>query len=167
MASPGASRPQTGRWGYSEASMALRWLGRANVEAQQELARRLGVGITDVAALDLLSASGGPMGPAELAKLLGIRSASATALVDRLEASGHLSRTAHPADRRRIALTQTPFSGATVMAAMGPMLAEIEAAAQRLTPTEAAVVTSFLGEAAQAMHNYAQGIEGPSAQSEE
>lgn len=155
------------RWGYSEASMALRWFGRANLEAQQELARRLGVGITDVAALDHLSTSDGPMGPAELAKRLGIRTASATALVDRLEASGHLSRKAHPADRRRIALTQTELSGAKIMAAMAPMLAEIESAAQRLTESEAAAVTRFLAEAAQAMRNYAKGPDPQGAQSEE
>jgi DNA-binding MarR family transcriptional regulator len=146
--------------------MALRWVGRANLEAQQELARRLGIGITDVAALDHLSASEKPIGPAELAKRLGIRSASATALVDRLEESGHLYRTANPADRRRIALTQTPLSGAKTMAALAPMLAEIEAAAQRLTPSETEVVTRFLAEAAQAMRNYARGVDKPGAQSE-
>jgi DNA-binding MarR family transcriptional regulator len=106
------------------------------------------------------------MGPAELAKRLGIRSASATALVDRLVVSGHVSRTPHPADRRRIALAQTPLSDARTTAALAPMLIEIEAAAQRLTEGEAAAVTRFLGEAAQAMRNYARGVDAPSAQSE-
>jgi hypothetical protein len=53
------------------------------------------------------------------------------------------------------------------MAALAPMVAEIEAAAQRLTESEAAAVTRFLDEAAQAMRRYPQGLDRQGGQSEQ
>ena len=94
----------------SEPARALRMVQQASVEANQELARRLGIGITDIAALEHLSSAAQPLGPVELGHRLGIRSASATALVDRLEQSGHLRREARPDDRRRVALVPSEHS---------------------------------------------------------
>ena len=130
---------------------------QASAEANQELARRLGVGITDVAAMEHMLSGGDPLGPVELGQRLGIRSASATALVDRLEQSGHVQRRHRPDDRRRVALVPSERSAVEVIAALAPLLADIETAAARLSPEEAAAVTRFLGEAAAAMHRYARG----------
>ncbi len=47
------------------------------------------------------SRAGLSTGPADLRRALGLSSPATTALVDRLVASGHLRRGAHPADRRR------------------------------------------------------------------
>ena len=142
---------------HSEPARALRAVQQASVEANQELARRLGVGITDVAALEHLSSATSPLGPVELGHRLGIRSASATALVDRLESSGHVRRESHPDDRRRVALVPSEHSGIQVMSALAPLLADIDAAAARLSDSEAAAVTRFLTEAAEAMRTYARG----------
>ena len=152
-----SASPAEGRGRYSEAARALRLVQQAGIEANQELARRLGVGITDVAALEHLSSAPTALGPVELGHRLGIRSASATALVDRLEQSGHVRRQSRPDDRRRIALVPTETSGIEVMAALAPLLQDIDAAAARLSDTEAAAVTRFLTEAAAAMRNYARG----------
>jgi DNA-binding MarR family transcriptional regulator len=59
----------------------------ANRVAARRLLGRLGIGDTDMTALEHLFANG-PLGPVELGEKLGLRSASATALVDRLEAAG-------------------------------------------------------------------------------
>ena len=136
---------------------ALRAVQQASIEANQELARRLGVGITDVAALEHLSSAPTPLGPVELGHRLGIRSASATALVDRLENSGHVRRQPRPDDRRRVALVASEHSAQQVLAALSPLLVDINAAAARLTEAEAEAVTRFLGEAADAMRRYARG----------
>lgn len=141
----------------SEPARALRKVQQAGIEANQELARRLGVGMTDVAALEHLSAATSPLGPVELGHRLGIRSASATALVDRLEQSGHVRRQPRPDDRRRVALVASEQSAQQVLAALSPLLTDIDAAAARLTEAEAAAVTRFLGEAAEAMRRYARG----------
>jgi len=132
---------------------------QASVEANQELARRLGIGITDIAALEHLSSAEQPLGPVELGHRLGIRSASATALVDRLEQSGHVRREPRPDDRRRVALVPSEHSHTQVLSALAPLLVDIDAAAARLTEQEAAAVTRFLTDAAAAMRRYAHGTD--------
>ena len=110
-----------------------------------------------MAALEHLSAATTPLGPVELGHRLGIRSASATALVDRLEQSGHVRREPRGDDRRRVALVASEHSAQQVLAALSPLLVDIDAAASRLTDDEAAAVTRFLDEAADAMRRYARG----------
>lgn len=90
----------------------------------------------------------------ELGNRLGIRSASATALVDRLVRAGHLARTPHPQDRRRVALQVTDRGYDEVSAALRPMLAGIEQAIDRLTPEQAAATATFLQEVAEVMREY-------------
>ena len=145
---------------YSELSRALRAVQQAGAEANLELARRLGIGLTDLHAMNHIFSGAVPIGPVELGQRLGIRSASATALVDRLERSGHVRRQADQDDRRRVALVPSEQSAARTMAAMAPMLAGIEAAAARLTDAERSAVTGFLTEAAEAMRAYARGARG-------
>ncbi len=157
---PAAERPAALRSTASGPARALRRVQQAGIEANQELARRLGVGITDVAALEHLSSATTPLGPVELGHRLGIRSASATALVDRLEQSGHVRREPRGDDRRRVALVTSDHSAEQVLAALLPLLIDIDAAAARLTEDEAAAVTRFLGEAAEAMRRYARGGTG-------
>ena len=145
---------------YSELSRALRTAQQAGAEANLELARRLGIGLTDLHAMNHIFSGTVPIGPVELGQRLGIRSASATALVDRLEHSGHVRRQPHPDDRRRVTLVPSEQAAVRTMAAMAPMLAGIEAAAARLTDAEREAVTRFLTEAAEAMRGYARGADG-------
>ena len=67
-------------------TLRVRALMNAARELTARMSRELGMNATDMVALDLLDVHG-PMGAAELARRLGIRSASATVLVDRLEAA--------------------------------------------------------------------------------
>jgi DNA-binding MarR family transcriptional regulator len=142
---------------YSDISRALRAVQQAGAEANLELARRLGIGLTDLHAMNHIFSGAVPIGPVELGQRLGIRSASATALVDRLEHSGHVRRQPHPDDRRRVALVPSEQAAVRTMAAMAPMLAGIEAAAARLSDTERDAVTRFLTAAAEALRDYARG----------
>lgn len=139
----------------SPLSLAIRDMLRANGEATQGLARRLGVGVTDALALDHLLSSPGGLGPTELGHRLGIRSASATTLVDRLEAAGHAQRVRHPSDRRRQTIVAAGHTRQQAAEALGPLLQRIEAAAARLAPDQAAAATSFLREVTEAMRDYA------------
>ena len=139
----------------TELTLALREMLRSNGEAVQSLARRMGVGTTDVTAIDHIISEPGGLGPGELASRLGIRSASATALVDRLEAAGHVRRVPHPSDRRRGRWRSPSAAAEEVRSALSPLLREIEAVANRLTPAEAAATTRFLREVAAVMRAYA------------
>ena len=137
-------------------SRALWLVTRTTQDANLAFAARLDLGRSDVAALELLM-NEGPLGPVELGDRLGMRSASATALVDRLEAAGHVARVRHPDDRRRVTVVPTEHAREEAGAAIGPLLAGLHAAAARLRADERAVVVGYLEEVAAALRAYAAG----------
>ena len=137
-------------------SRALWHVTRATQDANHAFAARLALGRNDVAALELLM-NEGPLGPVELGGRLGMRSASATALVDRLEAAGHVERVRDPDDRRRVTVVPTAHAREEAGAAVGPLLAGLHAAAARLRADDRAVVVGYLEEAAAALCAYAAG----------
>jgi DNA-binding MarR family transcriptional regulator len=134
---------------------ALRDVQRASVEVRRALARRLSLGVTDVAALDHLLEHDAPLGSVELGNRLGIRSASATTLADRLERSGHLIRQPDPTDRRRQTLIPTAKARTDALNALAPLLQGLQDAADQLTDEEAAIVIRYLNQAASIMAEYA------------
>lgn len=117
------------------------------------MGRRLSLGATDLRALDELVAVSEPLGPVELGHRLGIRSASATILVDRLEAAGHLRRTPDPDDGRRIILQTSESARQELRAALTPLLASIEAIASRLDEEQTEVVLAFLQDVTEAIRH--------------
>ena len=131
----------------------MRRVVRRSEEANLALARHLGLSATDVAALDHLLTDG-PLGPAQLADRLGMRSASATALVDRLEAAGHVARHRHPSDRRRLEVVPTAHARQETLRALQPLLEEIEAAGAGLTAAERATVVGYLDRVAEILDAY-------------
>jgi len=147
VAAAAAGRPQSRRFGGPPAQ-ALRQVLVANRDAQQALAAHLGLGGNDLSAMEHLLAAPDGLGPADLAERLGIRSASATVLVDRLEQAGHVTRSAHASDRRRTVVTPTDHARDEVIRALVPLIAAVDAAADGLTPDEQATVTRFLSKAA-------------------
>ena len=81
-------------------------------------ARAHSLGRSDLNAIMWISrgtSSGDPITVGELAHRLRLSPAAATALVDRLEAVGHVSRTRDPHDRRRVtvAMSETALTVAT------------------------------------------------------
>lgn len=137
-----------------DVATALRRLLASTHDVENTLANRLGLGVTDVVALQHL-VDHPDVGPAELATLLRIRSASATALVDRLETAGHLDRAPHPTDRRRVLLTPTGSATAEVVGALAPLLGAIAALVDGLTAEEQVTVERFLRGATDAIHSFA------------
>jgi DNA-binding MarR family transcriptional regulator len=126
-----------------ELSWALREVTRSNAEITRELARRLGLGVNDMTAMDRLLQDG-PLGPAELGVLLGMRSASATALVDRLEAAGHVERRPHPTDRRRLVVEPTLHAVEEVLGLIRPLVASLDAVAEEFTADERQAMARYL-----------------------
>lgn len=124
-------------------SHLLRLVMRASHEASLATARRMGLGLNDLAALDLLGLDG-PQGAASIARRLGMRSASATLLVDRLEAAGHVERQRDSPDRRRITVQPTEQAYRDSLAAMEPMLRSLAAAGADLDDRERAIVERYL-----------------------
>jgi DNA-binding MarR family transcriptional regulator len=69
--------------------------------------RQLGLTDTEADALAHLARAGG-MTPSQLGELLGMTSGGVTALTQRLERAGHISREPHPRDKRSSILKATP-----------------------------------------------------------
>lgn len=139
-----------------ELSWTLREVTRANAEITRGLGRRLGLGVNDMAAMDHLLQDG-PLGPAELGNFLGMRSASATALVDRLEAAGHVERRPHPTDRRRLVVEPTPHAVEEVLGVIRPLVASLDAVAAGLAPDERQAVARYLRQVSEVLNSYGAG----------
>ena len=123
-------------------------------EAEHVLAGDLGLSYTDTRALSYVMTAVPPLGPVELGRRLGISSASATVLTDRLVASGHLSRQPHPDDARRKTLAATPFGWATAVSALTPLLNALDRAVDSLSDRDVAAVSSYLHRVAERQRAY-------------
>ncbi len=125
-------------------------------DLQRHVAGQLGLGLNDVAALEhLLRRS--ELGPADIASLLGITTASATVLVDRLEKAGHVQRRSHPRDRRRKILVVTEHAQAEVFRALQPLFKMHKDIDQHYSEAEQAVIESYLRRVS---HNYDEHVAG-------
>lgn len=120
-------------------------------EAEQAMRRRtrasMGMGETDMIAvrhLLLARRQHRDLTAGDLAGLLQISTASTTALIDRLERSGHVRRERHPQDRRSTRVVATTATDEEVRATLGLMHRNMMAVAEGLSPTEAEVVARFL-----------------------
>lgn len=138
-----------------EIGLALRRVLQVGREMQTALAHRLGVRLTDVQAVDHVVSADHPVGTVELANRLGIRSASAAVLVDRLVTAGHLTRSAHPSDRRRVTLEATDEARQRVREALTPLLKDIAAITADLDDDQAATILEFLADVTTVMRAYA------------
>jgi len=138
----------------SELALRLRDLQLAEHALEEAMARDVGLGETDWHALGELL-EGEPVGPTELGRRVGLGSAAATALVDRLERAGHVERRPHPHDRRRQVLAPTEHAQEELWRVLTPLIHEVDAIAARLDDGERAAVARFLREVADLYRRYA------------
>lgn len=124
-------------------TLAVRDLIGASRELVGRMAQVMGMNSTDMSAIGMLTQHG-PMGAAELARRLGIRSASATVLVDRLERAGHVERVRDTVDRRRVVVTDTAAARAAALEAWLPSIREIDRICHTLSDAERAFALDFL-----------------------
>lgn len=106
------------------------------------VARRAGLSTSELHALRHLSS--GPLGNADLAARLGVTSAAASGVVDRLVAHGHVERSAHPEDGRRTVIVVTEAGQAKTWTWLAPMFAGLAELDASLTPAERAAVDRYL-----------------------
>jgi DNA-binding MarR family transcriptional regulator len=109
------------------------------------LARTLGV--TDVEMLALVHlAEQHALAPSAIARLLDLSSGGATALVQRLERAGHVTRERHPTDRRSILIRLSPPTTERLAAAAAPLNRGMETVAAELADAERAAVVEVFSE---------------------
>ena len=139
----------------AEISRVVRRLLRVVPDVHAALAREVGVGVKDLLALDHLSASPSPEGVVDLGHRLGMTSASATVLVDRLVRAGHVARGSHPTDGRRTTLSLSVHAQDEVRSALTPLIEDLAAITARLDEEQSAAVLSFLEDLNQALLRFA------------
>jgi len=136
-------------WRLTGTLSALQELVEVAEAVPAVVARQAGLSTSELHSLRHLMR--GPMGPVDLAKVLGVTSAASSGVVDRLCSHGHAVRRAHPGDGRRTEVVITDSGRAEVTARMRPMfvgLAELDAS---LTDDERVVVERYLRGATAAM----------------
>ncbi|WP_263732136.1 MarR family winged helix-turn-helix transcriptional regulator [Cellulomonas sp. SG140] len=124
----------------------FRWR-TAEQRASAASRRYMQLGETDMKALRFVivrTGQGHHVTARDIAAHLGISSASTTKLLDRLEAGGHIHRTAHPTDRRAIAVVVTPETRKAAEETVGREHARRFRVAAALSPQERETVIRFL-----------------------
>lgn len=86
--------------GAKEHEIFRRYLSAVVLHAQAG-AKAVGLGATDLYALNILDLSGA-MTPGELGARTGLTTGPTTRLIDRLEAAGYVRRAPDPGDRRKV-----------------------------------------------------------------
>ncbi|WP_171041396.1 MarR family winged helix-turn-helix transcriptional regulator [Sinomonas susongensis] len=89
-----------------DATRGLRHLIHIGEDFRRTSAKRLGIASSDFVALGHVYWEG-PALPRELGALLDMGSGTVTAVLDRLEKRGYITRTAHPTDRRSLLIVIT------------------------------------------------------------
>jgi DNA-binding MarR family transcriptional regulator len=131
-------------------------LRKALADARQRgaLARRLQLTDTEVLAIQHLALSG-ELTPGQLANQLQLSSGGTTGLIQRLERAGHVTRHAHPHDRRSAVVRLTPDIAARAAEAWQPHTAQIDALAAELTDDQRHTVRRYLDGAAHLAEQHA------------
>jgi DNA-binding MarR family transcriptional regulator len=92
-----------------------------------------------------------PVTPVALSRYLGITSASTTALLDRLEKSGHIARHPNPRDRRSVLIASSEKSDAEIRHTLAAMHERMMGVVRELDPAQRAAVIEFLDAMRQAV----------------
>lgn len=138
-----------GEWAATPSLVALRALTRIADQVPAAVARRAGLSHNEMRTLDLLAE--GPLGPAELARELGVSTAAASGIIDRLESRGHATRVAHGSDGRRTSVTISDEGRREVGSYLMPMYRELARIDAELTDDERALVARYLDGVVRAM----------------
>lgn len=133
---------------------ALHRKALADARQRAALARRLGLTDSEVLAVQHL-ARAGELTPGQLGGLLQLSSGGTTGLIHRLQRAGHVSRHAHPHDRRSAVVRLTPAIAEWATEAWAPFVADIDALVDAMAGDEREAVRRFLQAAAEASERHA------------
>ncbi len=137
--------------------MAGREQSAANVVMLNVFGERLGLGVNDVKSLDALNRLG-PMTAGAIAEHTGLATPSVTALVDRLEEKGFVSRVRDREDRRRVIVTLNTERYGELYATFGSFVRSMDAMLEPYSDQELHLIHDFLVRCAQVMREETQRI---------
>lgn len=122
--------------------LACRDLARAMDRFDEAACVRLGLGRSDLRALNLLEH--GPLGASVLARGLGLTRPAVTALIDRLVEAGYVVRVAVPGDRRATGVELQPATWKAFAQVYRPLGEQVWAATTDLSPGEQQAVVDAM-----------------------
>jgi DNA-binding MarR family transcriptional regulator len=115
------------------------------VVVHQAIADRLGLGMSDLKALDLAARGGTQVTAGRIAETTGLSSSSVTALLDRLEREGFIERRRDGSDRRRVVVVTTGKREREVMRAFEPLQRASREVLAGYDRAGLELITGFLG----------------------
>jgi DNA-binding MarR family transcriptional regulator len=121
----------------------VRLLGTELDRLDAAAARTFGLNRTDSRALDVVHRIGS-VSPTDLSKELGLTTGGVTAVLDRLEASGFISRRPHPSDRRQLVVEPSSRTERLVATTFGPLAARTRRITEGLSAKELVTIGQFL-----------------------
>lgn len=129
----------------SASLQALRELVTLAGQVGPAVAKRAQLSRSELEALEHLMDD--DLGPVDLARRLGVTSAAASGIVDRLVARGHVQRVAHRIDGRRVSVVMSPAARQEVIGHLMPMFVALAELDERLTDPEREIVERYLRDA--------------------
>jgi DNA-binding MarR family transcriptional regulator len=130
-----------------EVARAARRLDLALAEMHLDVAQRMEMTPAELLALAHLAVDDG-LSPSELSRRLHMRTGAVTALLDRLTDHGHITREAHPTDRRQIVVRLTKAGRREAMRHLGPMVANVVTLVRGLPEADRDTIGRFIDELA-------------------
>lgn len=146
--------------GSSEGLEALREFQNAEAAMRQRTLDAMGLTDNELHAVRVVlgrSDEDRPVKPMDVTLALGISSASTTAILDRLESSGHLRRVPHPSDRRSVLLQPTEHARSEVGDTLRALDERLAETARSFGPGDTEVIVQFFSRMRAAMDDSMRG----------
>jgi DNA-binding MarR family transcriptional regulator len=121
----------------------LRALSSDTDALDEAAALRLGVARSDARGMDILSRRGA-LTVGELAAAVGLTYPAASALVDRMERAGYVTRAHEPGDRRRVVVRPTEAAARKADLVFSDLIASFARLADSYTDAELSLLASFI-----------------------
>ncbi|KUM95012.1 DNA-binding protein [Streptomyces cellostaticus] len=139
----------------AQALSAMDHLIAAHLIGQQELARRLGLNVTDLTCFAfVLEAGENLLTAGDLAARAHVTTGAVTGILNRLERAGYVTRRPDPTDRRRVRVAAVPAAVTQVEAVYAGHYKRLTALFADYTPEELAVITDWFTRATSLAHEY-------------
>ncbi|MFJ6850568.1 MarR family winged helix-turn-helix transcriptional regulator [Streptomyces sp. NPDC091271] len=135
----------------------LRIYGGHYAELSRRFAAWLGLHSTDATAVLEIAAAeerGTPLSPARLSERISLSTGATTALLNRLEAAGHVTRTREHSDRRVVTLRSGPHIQERADEFFGPLALRLDATMSHYPPELLARFESFVTDLNSTMDAY-------------
>ncbi|GEJ99627.1 MarR family winged helix-turn-helix transcriptional regulator [Streptomyces sp. NPDC014684] len=127
----------------------------AHLIGQQELARRLGLNVTDLTCFGFVLEAGEELLTAgDLAARAHVTTGAVTGILNRLERAGYVTRRPDPADRRRVRVAPVPAAVTRVEAVYAGHYKRVMELFADYSPEELSVITDWFTRATGLAHEY-------------